>query len=460
MQRRLVRRRLRQHRPRARWLRRSAARLRAVFARLAAFFGPHRPAARRTALAVALLAVLIIPLPVLASDVPQRPSACPGSGCHAEAANAQRWAKPLPGSWLAGTAGGSGSSGDGGTVPVTGQAYVAAGDGVAVVGTGLGVTAYQLTSGKLRWQVTLTAPAGTVIMSVRAWPGVVTVGLLAPDGRSRTEVVINATTGAELRRYPAALLGGAVAASAATTVVIGVSHVTSYDNATGRIRWQHSADDGQSWQADDGFLYLAQSKGGALSSSPVTALGVINLSTGAERLLTSPLGSPFAGTLALAADGVVLFAAPTGVTAYSGYTGIPLWTMAGAVPEGTDPQTRQVYLTSASGALRGVDPLTGAVRSAVPAAAIPASGSVYVVRDGVAFGLYPGADGSAWGYSTTAGRVSWTSAALPWPHFFADVSGLGGSAATSGNTVIVAACPHLAASPPFCADPELIAFTV
>jgi PQQ-like domain len=423
------------------------------------------PAVRRIVLTVALLAVLILPLAVLASDVPQRQPACQGSACRVAAASPQRWAKPLPGTWLAGTAGdgstGDGGSGDGGTVPATGQAYVAAGDGVAVVGAGLAVTGYNLASGERLWPtLTLSAPAGTVIMSVRAWPGVVTVGLLAPDGRSRTEVVIDAVTGAELRRYPAAVFGGAVAAAAATTVVIGTAGVTSYDNATGRVRWQHPADAGQSWQADGGTLYLAQSKGGSLSPSPVTALKVIDLSTGAERMLSSPLGRPFSGTLALAADGAVLFAAPAGVTAYSGSTGWTLWTMAGAVPEGTDPQARQVYLTAASGTLRGVDPLTGALRSAVPASAIPASGSVYVVRDGVAFGLYPGASGSAWGYSAAAGRVSWTSAALPWPHFFSDVSGLGGSAATSGDTVIVTACPHLAASPQFCADPELIAFTL
>jgi hypothetical protein len=47
---------------------------------------------------------------------------------------------------------------------------------------------------------------------------------------------------------------------------------------------------------------------------------------------------------------------------------------------------------------------------------------------------------------------------LPWPHFFSDVSGLGGSAAASGDTVIVTACQRLASSPGMCADPELVAF--
>jgi hypothetical protein len=63
------------------------------------------------------------------------------------------------------------------------------------------------------------------------------------------------------------------------------------------------------------------------------------------------------------------------------------------------------------------------------------------------------------------GMVTWTSPALPWPHFFSDLSGLGGSAPISGDpgsgdTVVVTACPHLAASPGPCADPELIALTL
>ena len=46
--------------------------------------------------------------------------------------------------------------------------------------------------------------------------------------------------------------------------------------------------------------------------------------------------------------------------------------------------------------------------------------------------------------SATAGRVSWTSADLPWPHFFSDLSGLGGSAAVSAGTVVITACRRLA----------------
>ena len=83
-----------------------------------------------------------------------------------------------------------------------------------------------------------------------------------------------------------------------------------------------------------------------------------------------------------------------------------------------------------------------------------------MVRGGVAFGLDSGASGSAWEYSTALGRVRWASATVGWPHFFSDLSGLGGSAAGSGDLVVISACPHLAASPRDCADPELIAYRV
>jgi len=403
--------------------------------------------------------MLVIPLPVLASDVAPHPVGCQGDGCHALAASALRWTQPLPGYWHAG-GGGAGDSGDGSTVPASGQALVAAGGKLAVVGIGLDVTGYDLATGHRRWQVTLAAPPGAVIMSVRAWPDVVTVGLLAPDGRSRTEAVLSARDGRELRRYPAAVYGGAVAASAAATVVIGASAVTSYGNATGQVRWRRAAGGAEPWRVDGQTLYLAESPGGALGSSPVTALRVVDLGTGAERTLSSPIGSPFSGTLALATDGAVLFAAPAGVTAYSGSTGGELWSAAGAVPEGTDPAARLVYLAEAGGTLGGVDPLTGRARAVVPASAVPGDGAVYVVRGGTAFGLDAGASGAAWEYATRAGRVSWTSAGLPWPHFYADVSGLGGSAAEAGGTVVVTACPRLGATAPFCADPELVAFAL
>ena len=47
-------------------------------------------------------------------------------------------------------------------------------------------------------------------------------------------------------------------------------------------------------------LYVAEASGGDQSSSPVTALQVVNMETGTERILSSPLDQPFSGTLAMA----------------------------------------------------------------------------------------------------------------------------------------------------------------
>lgn len=418
----------------------------------------RRPIVRRIALAVALLVVVLVPLPVLASDTSPRSASCTGNGCHGRTVPPLRWAVGLPGTWSAGT--GPGTTGDGGTVPSNGQpAYVAVGGGLAVVGTGLTLTGYVARTGSEVWNTTLFAPAGTEIVSVRAWPGVITVGLLAPDGRSRTEVVIDTATGTELRRYPAAVFGGAVTASSATTVIVGPHAVTGYNNATGRVRWRHPASGDQPWQADGQQLYLTRAPGGSSGSSPVTALNVINLKTGAERVVGSPPGRPFAGTLAMAAGGVVLFTSAAGVAAYSGLTGGELWTKH-AVPEGTDPVARQVVLTLPDGALIGVDPVTGNARASAPADAATGTSALYVVRDEVALGLASGASGDAWGYDMATGKVTWTSSALPWPHFFADPSGLGGGAAASGDMVVITACPHLAASKGICADPRLVALNV
>jgi PQQ-like domain len=420
--------------------------------------GLRPPVARRVLLALVLLAVAFFPVSGLVpSDQPQ-PAVCHGCSA-ARPTVAQRWMAPLPGPWLAG--GGSGSVTGTGTVPAAGQAYVAVGGGIAVVGDGLTLTAFSLDHGSQQWQVTLPGPAGASIMSVRAWPGAVTAGILGAGGRTRTEAVVAAATGAELRQYPAALFGGAVAASLATTVVVGGDGVTSYNNGNGRIRWYRKTGQDKFWRADGQTLYVAESADGYLGSSPVTALKVINLKTGTERTLGSPLGYPFSGTLATAADGMVLFASASGVTAYSGSTGDLLWSMAGAVPEGADPAADLVYLTSAGTTLTGVDPLTGQVRTSVSGSVADGAAGMYVVRDGVALGLDSGANGDAWGYDVAAGRVTWTSAALPWPHYFSDLSGLGGSAAISGDSglVVVAACPQ-ATSAGACADPELVAFAL
>jgi hypothetical protein len=417
-----------------------------------------RPAvARRVLLALVLLAVVFFPVSGLVpSDQPQQ-AAC--RGCAAvQPLVTQRWTAPLTGPWLAG---GSAGSGVAGTVPAAGQAYVAVAGGIAVVGDGTMLTAFSLDHGRQLWQAVLPEPAGASIMSVRAWPGAVTVGILRPGGLTRTEAVLSAATGAELQEYPAAVFGGAVAASLTTTVVVGRKGVTSYDNQTGRKRWYRPTGRNRPWRADGQTLYVAESADGYLGSSPVTALKVINLNTGTERTLGSPLGYPFSGTLAVADDGMVLFASASGVTAYSGSTGDLLWSMAGAVAEGPDPAADLIYLTSAGTTLTGVDPLTGQVKTTVSGSVADGAASMYVVRDGVALGLDSGANGNAWGYDVAAGRVTWTSAQLPWPHYFSDVSGLGGSAATSGGSsvVVVAACPQ-ATSAGVCADPELVAFTL
>jgi len=44
-------------------------------------------------------------------------------------------------------------------------------------------------------------------------------------------------TGRQVRAYPAAQFGGAVAASPSTTVVVGPHAVTSYATGSGAVRW-------------------------------------------------------------------------------------------------------------------------------------------------------------------------------------------------------------------------------
>ncbi len=119
------------------------------------------------------------------------------------------------------------------------------------------------------------------------------------------------------------------------------------------------------------------------------------------------------------------------------------------MPEGTDPAQGLVYLTSAGTTLIGVDPLTGQVKTSVSGSGANGTAEMYVVRDGVALGLGGGANGDAWAYDVAAGRVTWTSSSLPWPHYFSDLSGLGGSAAVSGDSdvVVIAACPQLSSRP-------------
>jgi len=402
------------------------------------------PRLRRWVLAVVLVGVALVPYPSLTAAGAPPASAC-RPGCRpGSVPGLVSWAAPLTGSWDV-------ASGLTGTVPASGLAYLSVGDGVVAVAAGLTVTGYSSKTGALRWRVTLTGfPAGAAIVSVRTWPGEVTAGVSyqASGGPERTEVVLSDPAGAQTGRYPAAVFGGAVAGSPQDTVIVGTTEVTSYDNATGHIRWQRSTGQvAQAWRTDGGSLYVTDSAAGYVGSAPVTALRRIDLATGAE-LLVRPLESlSFAGTLSAAFDGVVLFSSAAGVTAYDGLSGDELWTINGTVPEGDDPQQERIYLTRGSN-LIGVGPWTGRITVTASGSAVDGSAGVYVVRGGVALGLDQGANGDAWGYDIAAQRVTLTSAGLGWPHYFVDLSSVGGSADPASNLVVIAACARLAPSSP------------
>ena len=356
-----------------------------------------------------------------------------------------RWTAPLYGAWNV-------APGLAGTVPASGLAYASVGGGLAAVGAGLTVTAYSSRTGMLEWQDTLTGfPAGAAIVSVRAWPGEVTAGVsYRPAGGGaprRTEVALSGTDGAQSGRYPAGAFGGAAAGSQKYTVVVGATAVTSYDNATGRIRWRRPTGPvAQAWRTDGKWLYVAESPGGFVDSAPVSALRRIDVSTGAELVVRPLEGLSFQGMLSTAFDGVVLFSSAAGVTAYHGATGALLWSAHGAVPEGTDHSRPRIYLTEGSN-LVGVDPRTGRVKATASGSAVNGAAGVYVVRNGVALGLDQGGSGDAWGYNLAVQRVTLAAPGLPWPHYFVDLSGVGGSADPASNLVIIAACRQLAPAP-------------
>ncbi len=125
---------------------------------------------------------------------------------------------------------------------------------------------------------------------------------------------------------------------------------------------------------------------------------------------------------------------------------------------GVDQAHGTLYVTR-HGALLGVDPQTGA---RVTRRSVPGSAGLYGIRNGVALGLDLGARGDAWGYGITARRVIWTTPTLPWPHYFVDLSGIGGSADPSSTTVLLTICAGLGpATPsgPRCLRPELVAIS-
>jgi outer membrane protein assembly factor BamB len=397
--------------------------------------------ARRGVLAATLLAVALVPYPVIGSA--STPAAAP---CHTNCAQTGTagkilWSRELPGTWTA-------SGGLTGTVPVSGQAYVAVGNGVAAVGLGMDLRAYNSRTGQPQWQLALPGfPADSAIVSVRVWPGVVTAGVTyGPGGSHRAEIVINSATGQEYRWHPATPFGGAVSATAQTTVVVGPGAVTGYDTTTGRVRWrQPIGTPDQAWQADGPDLYVTVAADGYLGAEPVTALRRIDMSTGRETIVR-PSASSFSGTLSGVVGNVLLFSSATGVTAYDGLTGLLMWSLAGVVPEGTDAAQGRFNLTQGT-SLLAVDPLTGHVTARVPGSAVAGSAGMFAVRGGVALGLDQGSSGEAWGYDLSAQRVIWTASPLPWPHYFVDTSGIGGSAEPDGATVVVAACGKLGPKP-------------
>lgn len=406
---------------------------------------------RRAAFAVVLVVAAVTAGPAAGS----RTASCSGPRC--ASAGTVRWVRPLPGTWVV-------RPGVAGTVPDRGQAYAALSGQTAAVGAGLTVMAYQAGTGQPRWTATLQGfPPGAVIVAVRSWPGVVTAGVEVPaagGGTRRVEVVLAAATGRQLHEFPAAPFGGAVAAGPGRTVIVGPRAVTSYDRA-GRARWSRPTGLApQAWQSSGGWIYVTAARGGYLGAAPVTALRKISLRTGAERLLRPRRGA-FTGALSLAFGGVVLFTDAGGITAYSASTGRVQWRRPGALAEGADPPGGLIYLT-AGNVLFGVSPQDGDTQVRVAGVGAGSSSGLYGVQAGTIFGLDHGAQGKAWGYDVATQRVVWTSAALPWPHYFVDLSGIGGSTAPGQGTVLLAICAQLGpatasgAGQP-CARPELVA---
>ena len=405
--------------------------------------------ARRAVLVIVLVGAAVVPSRAISQHTP----GCHGATCRG--AGSVLWTRRLPGSWIA-------EGGLAGTVSSQGAAYAAVNTDVAVVGFGSTVAAFDTRTGHALWQTTVVGvPVGSQIVGVRALGGEVAVGVQPPPGghaRGRDEVILSATTGLQIRIYPSAPYGGAIAADAASTVIVGPHAVTAYANSTGRILWSQPTGQAQeAWRVDGQYVYVAQTSGGDLGSFPVHAVYRINLSTGAEGTLHAG-GQGFAGRLSGAVDGVMLFSGSDGVWAYSAANGKVLWHRSPAVLELTDAASGTAYL-AANNTLTGISALTGTVVSTAPKAV---SGSLYWVRDGIALGLDQGALGDAWGYRVALHKVVWTSPPLPWPHFFVDLSGLGGSANPASSIVVVATCAQLGpvaatATSPSCRQPELVA---
>ena len=443
--------------------------------------------AKRAFVAIVLVGAAVIPGRASSGQ----PLHCAGVRCRA--AGSILWTAGLPGLWLA-------QPGVSGTVPGKVGAYAATGGGVAVIAAGTGVNAFDEGTGKRLWRVALTdLPAGSAVVGVRAFQQVIAVGVAPParltasqgrsqrsgqsragasrhalSGAGRYEVILSAATGRQIRIYPAATYGGAVAADSGRTVIVGTNAITAYQNATGRVRWSRAIGPaGQAWRVTGDTIYLA---GASAGTAGQITLRRIDLRTGAEvkRTLSTLAGSApglariAPGSLSDAAANVVLFSGAAGVAAYDGSTGKLLWCIANSkscakgsrkfadVELADSGQPASAYLAS-SNRLLGVNMLTGKQLSSAP---ISVASSLYAVISGVALGLDEDGLGEAWGYKLATRRIVWTSASLPWPHYFVDLSGLGGSISPGSTIALLATCadvgPALSAnSAPVCRRPEL-----
>jgi len=406
--------------------------------------------ARRGILAAVLVAAVVAPGRASSLQVKH----CTGLRCTQP--GSVLWTRPLAGSWFA-------QPGVSGTVTSPDGAFAASGGGLAVLGTGLAVTAVSESTGKQVWRVPLTGfPASSAIVGVRAFTGVVAVGVEPSQGRATTrdEVILSDATGASVRTYRAAPYGGAVAATAASTVIVGQHKVTDYANATGQVIWSRpTGSAGQTWRVAGGDIYITGDSGAGASAAARPEIQQISLTDGTERTLHHPSGG-FRGTLTEVIGSDLLFTGPDGVDVYN-KAGRPLWSRASASVELTDAGRGVVYLASGS-KLIGVDISSGAVVTWAP---ISVAASLYWVTDGVALGLDQNGLGEAWGYDLGTRKVVWSSSGVPWPHFFVDLSGLGGSASAGSDIVLLASCARVGAakaanSAPVCTRPELTAVLV
>jgi hypothetical protein len=293
--------------------------------------------------------------------------------------------------------------------------------------------------------------------------------------------MLSATTGRQIQIYPAATYGGAVAADSYSTVIVGTDAITSYVNATGRVRWSRAIGPaGQAWRVTGDTIYLADFVAGrSPHSAGQTTVRRINLRTGAEvkRTVGTLAGSAHGlagtapGSLSDAAGNVVLFSGAAGVAAYDGDTGKLLWCMANStschyrtfadVELADSGHPANAYLASGN-RLVGVNMATGKEVSFAP---ISVASSLYAVSSEVALGLDEEGLGEAWGYNLKTRRIVWTSASLPWPHYFVDLSGLGGSISAGSTVALLATCADVgtalsANSAPVCRRPQLEAVRI